>query len=86
MCIIIIVREVRKKIEPLTPWVDSDCIKAKRIKGRFERAHHRTGLVVDRVRWTKAIRDMHTLFNSKECAYWDASWQLPAIVRSGGRS
>ena len=71
------VRKVKKKIEPLTPWFDSDCIKAKRNKRRLERAYHRTGLVVDRVRWTKAIRDMHnctlhSLFNSKERAYWEA--------------
>ena len=66
------VRKVRKRIEPLTPWFDSDCIKAKRNKRRLERAFHRTGLVVDRVWWTKAIRDMHTLFNSKERAYWEA--------------
>ena len=66
------VRSVRKKIEPLTLWFDSDCIKAKRNKRRLERAHHRTGLVVDRVHWTKAIRAMHTLFNSKEHAYWEA--------------
>ena len=24
------------------------------------------------MRWTKAIRDMHTLFSSKERAYWEA--------------
>ena len=66
------VRKVRKRIEPLTPWFDSDCIKAKRNKRRLERAYHRTGHVVDRVRWTKAIRDMHTLFSSKERAYWEA--------------
>ena len=66
------VGKVRKRIEPLIPWFDSVCIKAKRIKRRLERAYHRTGLVVDRVRWTKAIRDMHTLFNSKERAYWEA--------------
>ena len=29
-------------------------------------------IVVDRVRWTKAIRDMHALFSSKERAYWEA--------------
>ena len=51
---------------------DSDCIKAKHNKRRLERAYHRTGLLVDRVRWTKAIRDMHTLFSSKERAYWEA--------------
>ena len=68
------VRKVRKRIEfePLTPWFDSDYIKAKRNKRRLERAYHRTGLVVDRVRWTKAIRDMHTLFSTKERAYWEA--------------
>ena len=66
------VRKVRKRIEPLTPWFDSDCIKAKRNKRRLEHAYHRTGLVVDRVRWTKAIRDMHTLFSTKERAYWEA--------------
>ena len=66
------VRKVKKRIEPLTPWFDSNCIKAKRDKRRLERAYHRTGLVVDRVRWTKAIRDMHTLFISKERAYWEA--------------
>ena len=65
------VRKVRKRIEPLTPWFDSDCIKAKRNKRRLECAYHRTGLVVDRVQWTEAIRDMHTLFNSKERAYWE---------------
>ena len=58
------VRKVRKRIEPLTPWFDSDCIKAKRNKRR-QRVYHSTGLVVDRIRWTKAIRDIHTLFNSK---------------------
>ena len=31
------VRKVRKRIEPLTPWFDSDCIKAKRNKRRLER-------------------------------------------------
>ena len=54
-------RKVRKRIEPLTPWFDSDCIKAKRNHRRLERAYHRTGRVVDRVRWTKAIRDMHII-------------------------
>ena len=29
------VRKVRKRIEPLTPWFDSDCIKAKRNKRRL---------------------------------------------------
>ena len=57
--------KVRKRIEPFTPWFDSACIKAKRNKLRLERAYHRTGLVVDRVRWTKAIRDMYTLFSSE---------------------
>ena len=81
------VRKARKRIEPLTPWFDSDCVKAKRNTRRLERAYHRTGLVVDRVRWTKAIRDMHALFSSKERAYWKPRLrQLPAIPRSGGRS
>ena len=66
------IRKVRKRIEPLTPWFDSDCIKAKRNKCRLERAYHRTELVVDRVWWTKAIQDMHALFSSKEHAYWEA--------------
>ena len=72
------VRKVRKRIEPLTPWFDCDCIKAKRNKRRLERAYHRTGLVVDRVRWTKAIRDMHTLFNSKERVYWETKVTVAA--------
>ena len=38
----------------------------------LERAYHRTGLVVDRVQWTKAIWNMHTFLNSKELAYWEA--------------
>ena len=66
------VRKVRRRIEPLTPWFDSDCIKAKLNKRRLERAYHRTRLVVDRVPWTKVIWDMHTLFSSKERAYWEA--------------
>ena len=77
-------REVRKKIEPLTPWFDVDHINAKRNKRRFECAYHRTGLVVDRERWTKAIRDMHALFSSKHRAYWEAIRlrQLPATVKA----
>ena len=71
-------RKVRKRIEPLTPWFDSDCVKAKRNTRRLERAYHRTGLVVDRVRWTKAIRDMHALFSSKERAYWEAKVEAAA--------
>ena len=55
-----------------------------RNKRRLERAYHRTGLVVDRVRWTKAIRDMHTLFNSKERAYWEAK-VAPAASNSKKR-
>ena len=66
------IRKVRKRIEPLTPWFDSDCIKAKRNKRRFERVSHRTGLIADRVEWVKAIRDMHALFSSKERAFWEA--------------
>ena len=67
-----VVFHLRRLKSSLTPWFDSDCIKAKRNKRRLERAYHRTGLVVDRLRWTKAIRDMHTFFNSKERAYWEA--------------
>ena len=28
-------------------------------------------LLTEYIRWTKAIRDMHTLFNCKERAYWE---------------
>ena len=83
------VRKVRKRIEPLTPWFDSDCIKAKRNKRRLERAYHRTGLVVDKVRWTKAIWDMHNcILSSTQRSVLIGKLrlqQLPAIIRSGGR-
>ena len=82
------VRKVRKRIELLTPWFDSDCIKAKRNKRRLERAYHRTGLVVDRVRWTKMLFGTCILFSAPRSVLIGKLRlrQLPAIVRSGGRS
>ena len=49
-------------------------MKAKSNERRLERAYHRTGLVVDRVRWTKpkAIRGIHALFSSRQRSYWEA--------------
>ena len=59
--------KVRKRIEPLAPWFDSDCVKAKRNTRRLERAYHRTGLVVDRLSGACML-----FFSSKGRAYWEA--------------
>ena len=58
--------KVTRRVEPLTPWFDSDCIRAKRHVRRLERLYHRTSLMSDRKRWVQAIRAMHALFSSKE--------------------
>ena len=40
--------KVTRRVEPLTPWFDSDCIRAKRHVRRLERLYHRTSLMSDR--------------------------------------
>ena len=65
-------------VEPLTPWFDSDCIRAKRHVRRLERLYHRTSLMSDRKRWVEAIRAMHALFSSKERGFWEARIEAAA--------
>ena len=60
-----------RRVEPLTPWFDADCVGAKRNVRRLERLYHRSSFMSDRKKWVEAIRAMHALFSAKERAFWE---------------
>ena len=65
------VRKMTRRVDPLTPWFDADCDRAKRNVRRLERLYHRTSFMSDRMNWVEAIRAMHSLFGVKERAFWE---------------
>ena len=65
------VRKMTRRVDPLTPWFDADCVRAKRNVRRLERLYHHTSFMSDRIKWVEVIRAMHALFNAKERAFWE---------------
>ena len=65
------VRKMTRRVEPLTPWFDADCVGAKRNVRRLERLYHRSSFMSDRKKWVEAICAMHALFSAKERAFWE---------------
>ena len=59
-----------RRVDPLTPWFDVDCVRAKLNVQRLDRLYHCTSFTSDRMKWVEAICAMHALFSAKERAFW----------------
>ena len=44
------VRKMTRRVDPLTPWFDADCVKAKSNVRRLERLYHRSSFMSDRIK------------------------------------
>ena len=74
-----------RRVDPLTPWFDADCVKAKRNVRRLERLYHRSSFMSDRIKWVEAIRAMHALFSAKERTFGRRGLSLlQEIAKSAG--
>ena len=59
-----------RRVDPLTPWFDADCVRTKRNVRHLKRLYHRSSFMSDRIKCVEAICAMHALFSAKERAFW----------------
>ena len=64
-------RKARHRHQPMTPWFDSDCSKAKRRTRAFEQRYRRSRLDTDRLAWITQARKKQQLFASKQSLFWE---------------
>ena len=62
---------IASRYRPSTPWFDADCWSIKRGARLLERRYRRTKDPLDRLTWTRAIRDKRAAFKSKENESWE---------------
>ena len=61
---------VRQRVQPKTPWFDSECRRTRCYCLFLERRYRRTGDAADRLAWVQALRDKNCEFAEKKNAYW----------------
>ena len=64
-------RRARYRHQPMTPWFDSECSKAKRRTRAFEQRYRRSRLDTDRLAWITQARKKQQLFSSKQSLFWE---------------
>ena len=62
-------RKARYRHQPMTPWFDSDCSKAKRKTRAFEQRYRRSRLDTDQLAWITQARKKQQLFASKQSLF-----------------
>ena len=63
-------RITKRRHQPLTPWLDTECRASRRKSRMFERRYKRTRLPADWLAWTTQVRAMHEIYRQRQNLYW----------------
>ena len=64
------IRHMTMRRQPIAAWMDHECHVLRRHSRMLERRYRRTKLQSDRISWVAHERKRHSIYRTKENAYW----------------